>query len=308
MVDHLKFNENLSYIATQTITASGYIFSSMAIAVHAFIHFSTDLFRNLPGNMLMSNCLLLLLQYLFSSVFMTLSHTPWEQAENTTLHFFDYYYTAYIWSILTRVQFIMAFDMWRCFRTNTKLSPQNTRRFIKYQLFCWLSPFAELLLLWMLKRLTSRKPLSECLFCLDSDLRESVLFNFFVMDALMMLFNFSFYACCVYYIHKTRSQVRNASSQQSSGFTFYCKICGRLFIMSEMNYTLLILVYHFKFGLWLKSIFTVFMAYHGLVVFFFIVLQKTLLKRTATQSKSESENTTGPAITTGVTMANLNAA
>jgi hypothetical protein len=162
------------------------------------------------------------------------------------LHTSDYYFTAYIWAVLTRVQFIMAFDLWRCLRTQTtniRFSSQQIPRFIKYQLFCWLSPFAQLIIVWAIRRFTLQKSLVECVICYD-DTKQLVLLIFFIVDFAMMLTNFSFYICCLYYIRQTRSQVKSANKQTSS-VTFYYKVCGRLFIMSEVNYTLLILVYYF---------------------------------------------------------------
>lgn len=300
----LSFDSLNQELTPQMITVFGYLFSSMAIAVHAFIHFTTDLFRNLPGHMLMSNCLLLLLQYLFSTVYLTLNnnHSSWEKNVKDILDKSDYYFTAYIWAVLTRVQFVMAYDLWRCLRTQTtniRFASQQMYRFVQYQLFCWLSPFAELAFLWALKWLVVDKLGVTCAICGGNTLKP-VLFVFFIVDFVLMLANFSFYACCLYYIHKTRSQVKSATKHTGS-FVFYWKICGRLFIMSEVNYCLLIAVYHFEAGDALKHIFTWFMAYHGFIVFIFIVLQKSLLTRTIGPGKFDSDNTTGTGVTSGGT-------
>lgn len=280
------------------VAVFGYILSSMAIAVHLFIHFTTDIFRNLPGNLLMTNCLLLFLQYCFSTVYLTLDseHANWSPETKSQLRLYDYYFTAYIWSVLTRVQFAMAFDLWRCLKTQTtniRFSRQYVKLFAKYMLICWLSPFLELGLLWVVKRFTVARRMDDCFICFHDTMQQTLLI-FFISDMIIMVSNFLFYLCCLYYIYQTKSSVKSAN-RHGSNFVFYFKICGRLFIMSEVNYTLLILVYHFDVG-GLKQIFQYFMAYHGFIVFVVIVLQKTLLKQRASgRTDSERTGTTGTA-------------
>lgn len=157
-------------------------------------------------------------------------------------------------------------------------------------LVCWLSPFVELVLLWAFKRVTLSKGMDDCMICANEAFQQ-ILLIFFIGDMAIMVANFLLYIVCLYYIYETKSSVKSANKHGSS-FVFYFKVCGRLFIMSEVNYTLLILVYHFDVGV-VKQIFQYFMAYHGFIVFAVIVLQKSLLKKKT--PRMDSENTTGMA-------------
>lgn len=260
----------------------------MAISVHLFVHISTDLFKNFPGNLLVSNCILLFIQYCFSMAFLVLSKNNKQSILNRDAVLkYDYYVTMYIWSVLTRVQFAMAFDLWKCLKTqttNARLSKQRTVKFIKYSLCCWLSPFVEWGLLWLLYEYVLKN--LKCWFCSQGSI-WTIFMMYYVTDFTLMILNFSFYFVCLYYIYQTTSSI-NGAHRQTANFLFYFKICGRLFIMSEVNYTLLIFVNHFELY-YLRLVFNNFMAYHGAIVFATIVFQKSLLKYQTL--KSDTENT-----------------
>lgn len=266
----------------------GYILSSMAISVHLFVHFSTDLFQNFPGNLLVSNCVLLFIQYCFSMSFLVLAKNNADSIFNRDAVLrYDYYVTTYIWSVLTRVQFAMAFDLWKCLKTqttNARLSKQRTLKFIKYSLCCWLSPFVEWACLWLVYEYALKYV--DCWICSPNS-TWTIFMIYYVSDFALMILNFIFYFICLYFIYQTTSSIKS-SHRQSSNFSFYFKICGRLFIMSEVNYTLLIFVNHFQLD-YLRLLFNNFMAYHGVVVFASIVFQKSLLKYQTL--KTDTENT-----------------
>lgn len=278
-------DENLFLKCTVTF---GYILSSMAISVHLFVHISTDLFRNFPGNLLVSNCVLLFIQYCFSISFLVLANHNTDSIFNRdAVRRYDYYVTMYIWSVLTRVQFAMAFDLWKCLKTqttNARLSKQRTLKFIKYSVCCWSSPFVEWACLWLLNKYALKNV--ECWFCSQNS-TWTIFMMYYVTDFALMILNFILYIICLYYIYQTTSSIKG-SHRQSSNFLFYFKICGRLFIMSEVNYTLLIFVNHFELY-FLRLIFNNFMAYHGAIVFATIVFQKSILKYQG--SRADTENT-----------------
>lgn len=280
-------------ILEKCITVFGYTLSMMAISIHVFVHFSTDLFRNFPGNLLISNCLLLFIQYVCSMLFLMLEKaTDYSMFNQHSLDTYNSYITIYIWSVLTRIQFAMALDMWKCLRsktTNIRLSGTRTLKFIKYTVCCWGSPFLEWAALWLLTDYALKKYIGGWRKCWMNSQNEMwcVFMIYYFIDFAIMLLNISLYICCLYHIYRTKSSVKNAVRQKAN-FSFYFKICGRLFIMSEVNYTLLIFVDHFQYRL-LKYVFYSCMAYHGTVVFATIILKKSLLKFKSV--KSDSENT-----------------
>lgn len=273
------------------IAIFGYSLSMMAISIHVFVHFTTDIFRNFPGNLLISNCILLFVQYVCSLIFLMLEKPVGNSMFNEqSLKAYDSYITIYIWSVLTRIQFAMALDLWKCLRTSTtniRLSGHRTFKLIKYTVCCWCSPFLEWAVLWLLVDYVLKNYIAETGFLGSRDEMWCVFMIYYFFDFAIMILNISLYICCLYHIYVTKSSVRNAIRQKSD-FLFYLKICGRLFIMSEVNYTLLIFVDHFQYKM-LKLVFYSCMAYHGTVVFATIILKKSLLKYKSV--KVDSENT-----------------
>lgn len=285
------YYDNGEEILEKCITVVGYSLSMMAISIHVFVHFTTDLFKNFPGNLLISNCILLFVQYVCSMIFLMLEKAVGNSLFNRqSLNSYNSYITIYIWSVLTRVQFAMALDLWKCLRsttTNIRLSSNRAIKFAKYTVCCWCSPFLEWAVLWLLMDygLKAYFRMDKCRGSLNE--MWCVFMIYFLFDFAIMIFNISLYVCCLYHIYRTKSSVKNAIRQKSN-FLFYVKICGRLFIMSEVNYTLLIFVDHFQYRI-LKYVFYSCMAYHGTVVFTTIILQKSLLKYKSV--KTDSENT-----------------
>lgn len=291
---------NLSHLDGESlknfVIVIGYILSTAAISIHIFVHFTTDIFRNFPGNLLLSNCVLLFFQYCFSTTFLILKAENFRNVfSKEWLKNYDYYITAYIWSVLTRVQFSMAYDLWKCLRIqtiNVRLSTQHMVKFIKYSVCCWLSPFIEWSLLWCFYEYT-HKYYKNCWLCYDNAFHFTFMM-YYMVDFIFMALNIFLYLCCLFYIYRTKSKVKNASRHKYN-FLFYFKICGRLFIMSEVNYTLLILFNHFNYTI-LKFVFQIFMAFHGTIVFATIVLKKTCLKFKSV--KTDTEHTATINITT----------
>lgn len=268
----------------KSIITIGYCLSVMAISIHLFVHFTSDLFRNFPGSLLALNCVLLSLQYVCSMIFYLLERAP--NLDKYVLRTCINFISVYVWSVLTRIQFSMVFDLWRTLRSSTAAANNLTltrycsKKFISHLILCTSSPAVELALLWLLVKFAFKSCFKLVNVCPPppQKLWFTVFCVYFLIDSIIMTAKFTFYVCCCYYIYRTRSSVKTDDPPPSKcGFLVYFKICGRLFVMSEINYTLLILFDQLGWEC-LKDAFYYGVAYHGVLVFATIVVRKSVLK------------------------------